>query len=317
MYHRKIIQKIYALFFSSIFVFPLFLGAQNNSDSTKKGYFKAQISLICKNTFDFRNTFSRKKYNNATKNSDNLILPENCKNYYRTFVDSFNNFDQTKWSAGQPWGRYHPSFPHQYYGDSQIFVKDGILHLLNERKPFTFNKNKNDSITIPYGTGLINSFNQKCFQYGYFAVRSKNPIGPGTWPAFWLTGKNNWPPEIDIFEMYGGPDGNSIHRQTMTIHVGKVETGTKRMILKAMTMPKNTDSVFHIYACHWEPKKITFYTDGVKIKTVRLSKWMRQFYKEPMYLIVNNALDHNYLKEISNAKMPQDFQVDWVQVYQE
>ena len=317
MYHRKIIQKIYALFFSSIFVFPLFLGAQNNSDSTKKGYFKAQISLIFKNTFDFRNTFSRKKYNNATKNSDNLILPENCKNYHRTFVDSFNNFDQTKWSAGQPWGRYHPSFPHQYYGDSQIFVKDGILHLLNERKPFTFNKNKNDSTTIPYGTGLINSFNQKCFQYGYFAIRSKNPVGPGTWPAFWLTGKNNWPPEIDIFEMYGGPDGNSIHRQTMTIHVGKVETRTKRMILKAMTMPKNTDSVFHIYACHWEPKKITFYTDGVKIKTVRLNKWMRQFYKEPMYLIVNNALDHNYLKEISNAKMPQDFQVDWVQVYQE
>jgi hypothetical protein len=60
---------------------PLFLGAQNNIDSTKQGYFRAQISLFCKNTFDFRNTFSRKKYNNAIKNSDNLVLPESCKNY--------------------------------------------------------------------------------------------------------------------------------------------------------------------------------------------------------------------------------------------
>jgi beta-glucanase (GH16 family) len=317
MEFRKSRTIAYYILFTYTFAMPLFLGAQNNIDSTKKGYFRAQISLFCKNSFDFRNTFSRKKYNNATKNSDNLVLPESCKNYKRTFVDSFNILDQTKWSAGQPWGRYHPSFPHQYYGDSQIFVKDGILHLLNERKMYTFNKNKSDSITIPYGTGLINSFNQICFQYGYFAIRSKNPSGPGTWPAFWLTGKNNWPPEIDIFEMYGGKDGKKIHEQTMTIHVGKTETHTKRMILKAMNLPTNTDSVFHIYACHWEPKKITFYTDGVKIKTIKLSKWMRQFYKEPMYLIVNNALDHNYLKEISTAKMPQDFQVDWVQVYQQ
>jgi hypothetical protein len=130
MEFRKFKIKICYLLFASIFAMPQFLGAQSSIDSTKKGYFRAQISLFCKNTFDFRNTFSRKKYNNAVKNSNNLILPENCKNYHRTFVDSFNIFDQTKWSAGQPWGRYHPSFPHQYYGDSQILVKDGILHLL-------------------------------------------------------------------------------------------------------------------------------------------------------------------------------------------
>jgi beta-glucanase (GH16 family) len=317
MRNIKLSLKVSALLFLFVSILPLLAGAQNQIDSTKKGYFRAQISLFCKNTFDFRNMFSKVNYYNAIKNSDNLMLPEKCKNFKRTFVDSFNFFDDKKWSAGQPWGRYHPSFPHQYYGDSQVIVKDGILHLLNERKPYTFNKNKSDSMSITYGTGLINSFNQFCFQYGYFAIRSKNPVGPGTWPAFWLTGKNNWPPEIDIFEMYGGPDGKRIHRQTMTIHVGKVETHTKRMILKGMILPSNTDSLFHIYACHWEEKKITFYTDGVKIKTVKLSKWMRQFYKEPMYLVVNNALDHNYLKEISSAKMPQDFQVDWVQVYQQ
>lgn len=290
--------------------------AQKN-DSTKIGFQRAKIGLFFKDNFDFRNGFSRIKYGLQKKNSDNLTLPKQCVHYQRTFVDSFNTFDPNKWSKGQPWGSYHPDFHHQYYGTEQIFVKDGLLHLLNERATKTFYKNANDSITIPYGTGLINSLNQKCFQYGYFAIRSKNPQGPATWPAFWLTGKNNWPPEIDIFEMYGKKNGKTIHKQTMTIHAGKVENRTKKMIVKKVQLTKNTDTEFHIYACLWEPKKITFYTDGVKVKTVKLNKWMQQFYKEPMYLIINNALDHEHLEGLKNAVMPQDFQVDWVQVYQE
>ena len=290
--------------------------SQLNSDSTKKGYQRAKIGLFFKTTLDFRNYFSKIRYNISTKNADSLVLPKSCKTMKRTFYDSFNYFDITKWSKGQPWGSYHPDFHHQYYGSNQVFVKDGLLHLLNEFQPITFNQNTKDSLTIPYGTGLINSLNQKCFKYGFFAIRSKNPIGPATWPAFWLTGKNNWPPEIDIFEMYGKQKGKKIHRQTMTVHIGKLETNTKRMVVKAINLPKDTDHKFHIYACHWEPKKITFYTDGVKVKTIKLNKWMQQFYQEPMYLIINNALDHEHLEELKNAQMPQDFQVDWVQVYQ-
>jgi Beta-glucanase/Beta-glucan synthetase len=41
-------------------------------------------------------------------------------------------------------------------------------------------------------------------QYGYFEIRSKMPNSTGTWPAFWLTGTQSWPPEIDIYEWYGG-----------------------------------------------------------------------------------------------------------------
>ena len=287
-----------------------------NSDSTKNGFGKAKLGLFFKNNVDFRNGFSKINYRFTEKNCDSLILPKNCQNFKRTFYDSFNFFDETKWSKGQPWGSYHPDFQHQYYGSKQIYVKDGLLHLLNEYDPQTFNKNTKDSLTIPYGTGLINSLNQKCFQYGFFAVRSKNPVGPATWPAFWLTGKKNWPPEIDIFEMYGKSKGKTIHRQTMTVHIGKLETHTKKMVVKSIQLPKDTDTKFHIYGCLWEPKKITFYTDGIKVKTIKLNRWMRQFYQEPMYLILNNALDHEHLEPLKTAQMPQDFQVDWVQVYQ-
>ncbi len=311
---KNLFPKLLIALFCSITVNSVH--SQKSIDSTKVGFTRAKIGLFFKTTFDLRNSFSKIRYNIAKKNSDTLILPKSCQHMKRTFHDSFNFFDHSKWSKGQPWGNYHPSFPHQYYGPNQVYVKDGILHLLNEYQPVTFNQHTKDSITVPYGTGLINSLNQKCFQYGYFAIRSKNPVGPATWPAFWLTGKNNWPPEIDIFEMYGKSKGEKIHRQTMTVHLGKVETNTKRMIVKSINLPKNTDQKFHIYACHWEPKRITFYTDGVKIKTIKLNKWMRQFYKEPMYLIVNNALDHDHLTELKGASMPQDFEVDWIQVYQ-
>lgn len=29
------------------------------------------------------------------------------------------------------------------------------------------------------------------------------PVAKGTWPAFWLTGANSWPPEIDLAEWKG------------------------------------------------------------------------------------------------------------------
>jgi len=35
-----------------------------------------------------------------------------------------------------------------------------------------------------------------------------------------------------------------------------------------------------------------------------------------MYIIVNNALDHDHLNKLKGASMPQDFEVDWIQVYQ-
>lgn len=309
------IKKIQIICFIC-WVFAAQIVNAQSSDTTKNGFGKLKFALFFKHNLDMRNGFSKINYHFTKKNCDSLVLPKTCRNYKRTFYDSFNFFDESKWSKGQPWGSYHPDFHHQYYGTKQIFVKDGLLHLLNEYNPQTFNINTKDSITIPYGTGLINSLNQRCFQYGYFAIRSKNPTGPATWPAFWLTGKNNWPPEIDIFEMYGKANGKTIHRQTMTVHIGKLETHTKKMVVKSINLPKDTDKKFHIYACHWEPKKITFYTDGVKVKTIKLNKWMRQFYKEPMYLIINNALDHDHLESLKAAEMPQDFQVDWVQVYQ-
>jgi len=65
----------------------------------------------------------------------------------------------------------------------------------------------------------------------------------------------------------------------------------------------------------WLPGKIQFFTDGVMVRTMRMNKWMNQFYNEPMYLVVNNAVDHRYLECIDNSKLPVSLEVDWIKVY--
>jgi len=323
-------------------------------DSTKMGFRAAKLSMYFKKNWDFRSARYSRQFKHQTKKTTELILPEEAKDYQLVFEDNFDTFNPAVWSKGQPWGRFHPDNAHQFYGDSQVFVADGKLHLLNEPRPYPIiieNQPKGDvervyramnetnliqkdlvqmqrvnatgsdtgklAVMIPYSVGVVNTFHSQNFTYGYFAVRSKNPSGPATWPAWWLTGKNNWPPEIDIFEMYGKSTGDAVNNQTMTVHTGKIETHTKQMMMKKLRVSEDTDSSFHIYACLWTPKKIDFYTDGNKVKSIRFNRWMAQFLKEPMYLVLNNALENTYIPQlIESGNKTSDFQVDWVKVYQ-
>jgi len=286
------------------------------ADTTMRRHGRAKFGIFFKRYFDFKNNGSQRKYEkDQEKSTPRLAFPFESEAYSLVFEDNFDSFDRNTWQVGQPWGRFHVQFPHQYYGDSEIFVKDGTLHLLTRYAPKPILSQ--DSVYIStYATGLVNSYYSHNFIHGYFAIRSKNPKGPATWPAFWLTGKYNWPPEIDIFEMYGKCDGNDIHEQTMTLHFGKTENNSKTSITKSLQLPANTDTVFHIYSCLWEPGKISFITDGVLVKSVTLNGWMEQFYREKMFIVLNNALDHRYLDCIDNAKLPNDFQIDWIRVYQ-
>lgn len=360
---RSVANRFYFLHrFASIILLTLTLAttcltsAKTSSpiDSTKMGFRVAKISMYFKKNWDFRSARYGRQFKHQTKNTTSLVLPEEAKDYQLVFEDNFDTFNPAVWFKGQPWGRFHPDNAHQFYGDPQVFVADGKLHLLNEPRPYPIiieNQPKGDvermyramnetnlihkdiiqiqrvnatgsdtgklAVMIPYSVGVVNTFHSQNFTYGYFAVRSKNPSGPATWPAWWLTGKNNWPPEIDIFEMYGKVTGKSINTQTMTVHTGKIETHTKQMMMKKLRVSEDTDSAFHIYACLWTPKKIDFYTDGNKVKSIRFNRWMAQFLKEPMYLVLNNALENTYIPQlIESGNKTSDFQVDWVKVYQ-
>lgn len=302
-------------FFSILVILIHSMCLQAQQDSTMNGHGKGKTGIFFKRYFDLRNSGSEKRYRREDKSTDRLAFPFDSEGYQLVFSDEFDTLNHQVWGIGQPWGRFHGQFPHQYYGDTEVFVSDGILHLQNRYAPMDF-EYRDSQLSIPYGTGLVNTYHSANFTYGYFAIRSKNPSGPATWPAFWLTGRYNWPPEIDIFEMYGHCTGKDIHEQTMTVHFGKIENHSKTSLTKKVQLPMETDTVFHIYSCLWEPGKISFYTDGVLLKEIKLNRWMQQFYMEPMYVVINNAVDHNYLGCMKNELLPVDFQVDWIRIYQ-
>lgn len=231
-----------------------------------------------------------------------------------TFFDNFDSLDLKKWRRGQAWGEYHPDYLHQYYSSEEIKVKEGYLYLGGSHHPKQFKKG-DSLISIPYAVGLINSdisFSQK---YGYFEIRSKNPSGPATWPAFWLTGAHRWPPEIDIFEMYGRKGKGSIHNQYATIHWGKDGKRSRGFISKKINLPNNTDTAFHTYGCEWDPHFVKFYTDGKLVRYIRVNKRLRKWLNDEMVIVINNCFDQKYLRYLPAGFQRNEFVVDWVRVY--
>lgn len=268
-----------------------------------------------KNYLSLKNSLLKTKYH-LQKNRPRLVpLLQDTGIWELSFEDNFDSLDTKKWRLGQAWGEYHPQHPHQYYSKDMIQSKDGYLHLRGAYKPKQF-KSGDTSITIPFAIGLVNSdisFQQK---YGYFEIRSKNPRGPATWPAFWLTGATKWPPEIDIFEMYGRKSGKYVNNQYATIHYGKDGSPSRGFLSKRINLPNNTDTMFHTYGCEWTPKYIKFFTDGHLAAYIKVGKRLRQWMDEPMVIIINNAFDEAYLKNlIPYEKVNNDFVVDWVKVY--
>ncbi len=286
---------------------------QNVNDSL--GENKRPIKL-----FYFKNHLSVR--NGIIKTGYALNKPETKQNdttpfkpgWTLTFSDEFDTLDTRKWRKGQPWGEYHGAYLHQYYSNNEIKTRNGYLYLGGSYSPKTYVK-EDTTFTIPFAVGLINSdvsFSQK---YGYFEIRSMNPSGPATWPAFWLTGAHRWPPEIDIFEMYGKKDKGTIHNQYATIHFGKDGKRSRGYLSKKINLPNNTDSVFHVYACEWDPKFIKFYTDGKLVNYIRVNKRLRKWLDDEMVIIINNSFDHRYLNYIHDGFQTNQFVVDYVRVY--
>ncbi|MBC7425611.1 MAG: glycoside hydrolase family 16 protein [Bacteroidia bacterium] len=277
-----------------------------NKNPVKAVFFYRYLSL--------RDAAFKFVYNITKSSKDTFNSSINKKGYTLVFNDDFDSLDHKKWRIGQAWGEYIPGFQHQYFAKNAVQTSNGYLYLntINESKQF---KILDSMVTMPYGVGLINSDMSFMQKYGYFEIRSKNPSGPATWPAFWLTGAHRWPPEIDIFEMYGGKTGKGVHRQTYTVHWGRGGTKSRGYLTKHLNLPHNTDTAFHVYACDWSAKRIKFYTDGKLIRSQRVGKKLRQWLNDEMVVVINNGLEPKYLKNLPADFKSNSFVVDWVRVY--
>jgi hypothetical protein len=110
-----------------------------------------------------------------------------------------------------PWGSDHNGSARMYGSSSDhnhVSVSGGVLSLLATRISWDEGTSSaNPHLPIRYHSGAVHAKSQVVVnsQFPDWEVKGEfqAPSSAGTWPAFWLTGVNSWPPESDILEFKG------------------------------------------------------------------------------------------------------------------
>jgi galactan endo-beta-1,3-galactanase len=186
-----------------------------------------------------------------------------------------------------PWGSDHNGSARMYgsAGDhSQISVSGGVLTLKATRISGSEGNSSSDPhLPIHYHSGAVHARSQVVVtaQFPDWEVKGEfqAPSAPGTWPAFWLTGVNSWPPESDILEF----KGNATNWFNTFRSSSDVDTTTV-----GVSAPGN----WHGYRA-WITKvgdsdvDIHYYLDG----TWKAVHHARGFVGKPLWLIINLQME--------------------------
>lgn len=123
-----------------------------------------------------------------------------------TTFSSRASFDAL-FAPNYPWGTDHNGAARMSPSQIQL-SSDGVLTLTATRAPAGQKpaSHGGKQIAIKYLSGAVAARQHFAPQKGGgfdFAAEVKAPVGRGTWPAFWLTYVDGWPPEIDMAEWKG------------------------------------------------------------------------------------------------------------------
>lgn len=122
------------------------------------------------------------------------LIPSTCFTSYSSLEEYFGYL--------YPWGSDHNgsarmvgnSTDHEY-----ISVNSGTLTLV--AKPVSGQPPTSGGIQIHYLSGTVHAKRTFTVEAGSgFDIQAEfqAPVARGTWLAFWLTGADSWPPEIDL-----------------------------------------------------------------------------------------------------------------------
>jgi len=252
------------------------------------------------------------------------------KKWKLVWGDEFNYTglpDSTKWGYDEGFIRNNES---QYYTKARLEnarVEDGMLTITGRKetypnkmyKPGSTEWQHKDSLSA-YTSAAIVTLNKKHFTYGRLEVRAKMPQGLGVWPAIWMLGVDRglvrWPycGEIDVMEFVGHDSSRiygTIHyadtlKQQHAQSGGHIETAA----------PYNG---FHVYAMEWNEKEINlFFDDSLyhHFDTDIAGKGKDNPFRKPFYILLNLALGGSWGGHIDDAILPQQYQIDYVRMYQ-
>jgi beta-glucanase (GH16 family) len=252
----------------------------------------------------------------------------NSRKWELVWEDSFDFFDTTIWTP-------RDNFDH--YGGLALFSKENVYtndgHLVLEMKAEEYScpdwlVDPNWSCVRQYRTGepykhtsgYVESKGNYDVKYGFVEAKIQFPYQRAFWPAFWTyAGESVKQPinaaEIDIAEQLG-PLGS----KTMTVNIHKeycwenrdtYAQGCPEILdyFSKYTAKKYDWSDWHTYGLEWTSKKLKFYLDGKRIRTIR-----KHGIEDAVRLIFNFGIwPENEV--VDDTLLPQKMLVDYVQVY--
>lgn len=242
---------------------------------------------------------------NTTKKGD-FEIPTN---YSEIFSDDFKSDYHNKWDSGSELGLppYHPSNPKEWYDNEQIKQTDRGIELSAIIKPKYFDEIKT---TIQNAVGFVRT--KDCWKYGIFSFTAQLPIGTYLWPALWLSGRYNWPPEIDILEGYS-TSTNDYHKNKelqSNIHFKNKKGNDDDAGARSHKLPNRTTKELIEYVLWWEEDFIKIYYNGYLVRHITDKTVLNGMF-ESQRIILNTATDKGFNK---NNLTP--FIIKEVKVYQ-
>ena len=262
-----------------------------------------------------------------------IFKPYNLSNYSSlfksgrtlTFNDDFNKVSwstgkESKWLIGESYGLFHENKLAVHYGAPELYG-DSYAKFTVKFKQKSFYLNSK-SITIPFEASLLSSAYSLKQQYGRFECRCTIPHDRGVWPAFWLWGET-WPPEIDVFELYGGKKGRTAAVQELCVHYGNDSEGKKNIGGKKIRVEKRNEKFldalpqFHEFAVEWTPDKIEFFTDSIKVYEFSDKKILDKWFNvdtAKMQMIINHSIKDHIVKS-NEIDYYSEFFVDYIRAY--
>ena len=231
-------------------------------------------------------------------------------------VDAGRWFHQTQLPAGGSW--FNGELQHYTNRQQNARQSNGILKITARKENFT-----DQGVTKNFTSARLNS--KFAFTGGRVEMRAKLPGGQGTWPAFWLLGKNineagaywqtqgfgsvSWPAcgEIDVLEHWGSNAGFVQSAMHTPSSFGNTVNKGGRMFPAAL-------NGFHLYSLDWFPSRMVFSVDGVVHYVYNPAEKNQDTwpFSEEQYILLNLAIESG----ISPAFTLADLEVDFVRVYQ-
>ncbi|MDX8051693.1 family 16 glycosylhydrolase [Lentzea sp. BCCO 10_0798] len=194
---------------------------------------------------------------------------------------------ESEWNYRYPWGSDHNGTARMYASSSDhnhVSLSGGVLTVKATRISWDEgNSSADPHLPIRYHSGAIHAKEHVVVndQFPNWEVKGdfQAPSTRGTWPAFWLTGVNSWPPESDILE-FKGDNRNwfNTFRTSSDVSssiVGVSSPGSWHTYRAWMTKVNGTDVDIH------------YYLDG---------KWIakhtaRNFVGKPLWVIINLQME--------------------------